>query len=228
MCGRVIVDWEENLAHAGDTELADWMRAAPEGAASSWNVKPTQRIPIALTSAKTGEHRLELAHWSLVPPWSKQLRLSYPTFNARAERITEKRTFRGPLRQQRCVIPVTGFYEWSGPKGARTPHAIFGPEPILPLAGLYSWWRSPEGEWVVTATILTCASAGAMAPIHDRMPVFVADELMSDWIDPEIDGDQSLVDAVAELAVPVSERLREYRVAPLTGDGPELIRTAAE
>lgn len=229
MCGRVIVDYEENLGVAGDTELAEWMHATPAGAVSSWNVKPTQQIPVALTSTKTGEKRFELAHWSLVPPWAKDLRLKFPTFNARAEGLSEKATFKGPLKHQRCVIPVTGFYEWTGPKTSRTPHAIFGPHAILPMAGLYSWWRdpaAPEGDWVLTATILTRASAGIMADLHDRMPVFMADELLHDWLDPETPGDQLLVDAVSEASVPIASELREWAVKPLRGDGPDLIKPA--
>lgn len=230
MCGRVIVKWDEMIPAATDSELAEWVLGVPEGAESSWNVKPTQRIPVALTSAKDGQKRLETAYWSLVPPWAKELKLKYPTFNARSEGLSEKATFKGPLKKQRCVIPVTGFYEWTGPKDKRIPHAIFGPAPILPMAGLYSWWRdpaAPEGEgWVLTATILTRASAGIMQPIHDRMPVFMADELLHDWLDPETPGDQLLVDAVSEASVPIASELHEYAVKPLRGDGPELIDPA--
>lgn len=227
MCGRIIVDYDENMDVAGGGELSQWLTGRPDGYQASWNVKPTQRIPIALTSAKDGEKRFELAHWSLVPPWSKDLRLKFPTFNARSEQLADKATFRGPLEQQRCVVPVSGFYEWTGPKGSRSPHAVFGPEPLLPLAGLYSWWREPSASegtgWHLTATILTRASAGVMGDLHDRMPVFMSDELLLEWLDPDTEGDQLLVDAVSEAALPISERLREYAVGPLRGDGPELI-----
>lgn len=228
MCGRIIVDYDENMPVAGSTELAEWMQSVPEGVVSSWNVKPTQDIPVALTSVKSGEKRFEAAHWSIVPPWSKTMKLKFPTFNARSESVTEKASFKNLVKKQRCVIPVTGFYEWTGPKAKRVPHAIFGPEKILPLAGLYSWWRDPaaaDGEgWVLTATILTQASAGVIKPLHDRMPVFLDDEILHDWLDPEVEGDQSLVDAAAALSVPYSERLRGWEVAPLKGDGPDLIR----
>jgi len=230
MCGRVIVDYDENMDVASGSELADWLTGRPSGYEPSWNLKPTQQIPVALTSSKTGEKRFELAHWSLVPPWAKELKLKFPTFNARSEQLSEKTTFKGSLKKERCVIPVSGFYEWTGPKTARTPHAIFGPAPILPMAGLYSWWREPGaagGEgWHLTATILTRASAGVMSDLHDRMPVFMNDDLLHDWLDPEIEGDQLLVDAVSEASVPISEQLREYAVRPLRGDGPELIEPA--
>lgn len=236
MCGRVIVDYEENMRVASDSELADWIAGRkPEGAESSWNVAPTQSIPVALTSAKDGSKRYELAHWGIIPPWNRDGRPRF-TFNARSEDLLEKRTFAPSVKAQRCVIPVTGFYEWTGPKGRRTPHAVFGPEPVLPLAGLYRWWKgpapagSPEGdgqsEWLLNATILTRASAGVMQPLHDRMPVFLADEVLRDWLDPETPGDQLLVDAVSELAVGYSEQLREHAVKPLKGDGPELVLPA--
>lgn len=227
MCGRVIVDYDENMAVASGTELAEWMQARPAGYEPSWNLKPTQPIPAAFTDHKDGLKRLEYAYWSLVPIWSKELKTKFPTFNARSETAAEKASFKASVKNRRCVIPVTGFYEWTGPKSARIPHAIFGPDPIIPMAGLYSWWHEPgagdDEGWHLTATILTRASAGVMKPIHDRMPVFLADELLEDWLDPNTVGDQLLLDAASETSLPLSEQLREYEVAPLRGDGPELI-----
>ncbi len=227
MCGRVIVDYDEMIPVASDSELAEWVSGTPIGAASSWNVKPTQPVPVALTSAKTRERRFELAHWSLVPPWARNLSQKYPTFNARAETLSERRTFAPALKHQRCAVVVSGFYEWTGPKQARLPHAVFGPRPMLLMAGLYSWWRDPgaaAGEgWHLTTTVVTRASAGAMATLHDRMPVLLGSTLLADWLDPDSKGDQSLVDAVSEASVQLAKDLRTYAVHPLRGDGPELI-----
>ncbi|WP_336652680.1 MULTISPECIES: SOS response-associated peptidase [unclassified Leucobacter] len=230
MCGRVIVDYDENMDVAGGGEIAAWMQQRPDGYAPSWNLKPTQDIPVALTDHKSGEKQLRYAYWSLVPIWSKELKTKFPTFNARSETAAEKASFKASVKSRRCIIPVTGFYEWTGPKSKRTPHAIFGPRPVLPMAGLYSWWHEPDAGdnegWHLTATILTRASAGVMQSLHDRMPVFMADELVRDWLDPETEGDQLLVDAVSEASVPISEQLREWVVRPLRGDGPELIEPA--
>ncbi|MFD5600809.1 SOS response-associated peptidase [Leucobacter sp. NPDC058333] len=230
MCGRVIVDYDENMDVAGNTELAGWMTQRPEGYQASWNLKPTQDIPVAFTDHKSGDHRFELAYWSLVPIWSKELKTKFPTFNARSETAAEKASFKASVKNRRCIIPVSGFYEWTGPKSKRTPHAIFGPAPIIPMAGLYSWWHEPDAGddegWHLTATILTRASAGVMEPLHDRMPVFMSDELLQDWLDPETVGDKLLMEAVSEGAVSLSEQLREYEVLPLRGDGPELILPA--
>lgn len=226
MCGRIIVDYDEMMSVAGDTALADWMAGAPAPTASSWNIAPTGQLPVAFTDPSTYALRLEAAHWSLVPPWAKQLKSKFSTFNVRSEGAASKPSFKRAVQHARCAIPISGFYEWTGSKSARVPHAIFDPSPIMTLAGLYSRWRAPDGEWLLTTTILTRASAGQMTGIHDRMPVFLAPELTSDWLDPSIEGDQHLVDAVAEAATPLALDLRIHEVRPLRGDGRELIDPA--
>ncbi|QYM76183.1 SOS response-associated peptidase [Leucobacter luti] len=47
MCGRVIVDYDENMGVAKGTELAGWLTERPAGYQPSWNLKPTQPIPVA-------------------------------------------------------------------------------------------------------------------------------------------------------------------------------------
>lgn len=126
------VDYDENMAVASYTEPAEWMQARPAGYEPSWNLKLTQPIPAAFSDHKDGTKRLEYAYWSLVPIWSKELKTKFPTFNARSETAAEKAS----VKNRRCVIPVTGFYEWTGAKSVRIPHAIFGPDPIIPMAGL--------------------------------------------------------------------------------------------
>ncbi|WP_083879125.1 SOS response-associated peptidase [Leucobacter salsicius] len=230
MCGRVFVDYEEIMSVAGGSALASWIKSAPTGAHSSWNIAPTQQIPIAATDPLTGDKHFQTAYWSLLPPWAKELKPKFPTFNARAETAATKPSFKAAVQHGRCAIPVTGFYEWSGPQGARVPHAIHGPDPVLTLAGLYSWWRAPEsgpnGEWHLTATILTSPSTGKMAEIHDRMPVFLAPELTAEWLDPLPNGDQRLINAAVERATTIAEGLRIHAVRPLRGDGPELLAPA--
>ncbi|MFV0433050.1 MAG: SOS response-associated peptidase [Leucobacter sp.] len=226
----MIVDYEENIGGATDMEISSWMKELPAEYEPTWNLKPTQNLPIVFSDPKSGDPRFEYAYWSLVPPWSKEMKSRFPMFNARSETVTEKVSFKAPVKNRRCVIPATGFYEWTGPKAARVPHAIFGPEPVLPLAGLYSWWHEPgagdDDGWHLTATILTRDSAGVMAGLHNRMPVFMADELLADWLDPKTLGDKLLVDAVSEASLPTSDGLREYVVRPLRGDEPDLIKPA--
>lgn len=109
MWGRVIVDYDENMAVASGSELVDWMRERPTGYEQSWNLKPTQPIPAAFTDHKDGTKCLEYAHWSLVPSWSKELKPRFPTLNARSETAAEKASFKASVKNRRYVIPVTGF-----------------------------------------------------------------------------------------------------------------------
>jgi putative SOS response-associated peptidase YedK len=73
---------------------------------SNLDVRPTQQIPLLLA-----DHRLALMRWGLVPRWSKDGLGSNAIINARAEGITEKPSFRQPLRTQRCLVPASAFYE---------------------------------------------------------------------------------------------------------------------
>lgn len=225
MCGRFALDAEtdelirEFVAAGGDPQ--DWR--------PSWNIKPTDRIPVVFESAAGGEvvqRRVELARWSLVPPWAREPRLKFPTFNARSEGVTEKPTWRGSVPSRRCLVPASGYFEWLSRGSSKSPHFVHGAE-RLAFAGLFSWWRAhDEDDWLLTATILTMAAEPVphMAALHDRLPVLLPRDWWSDWLAPDVAGDQSFVDAAVAAAIPLAERLEFHEVAPLRGDGPELIR----
>jgi putative SOS response-associated peptidase YedK len=226
MCGRFAVDSEVNdlieefVAVGGN--IQDWR--------PGYNIRPTDPVPVIIESQKTGElvRRLELARWSLVPGWSKELKLKVPTFNARAETAAEKSMFKASVASKRALIPATGYYEWHTEGKTKTPYFIRPTEGQMAFAGLYSWWKdaslAPDdpNRWVLTATILTMDAVPHLAPIHDRNPVPLAPEFWSDWLNPEIVGDQAFVEAAVAASVPVAESLEYYEVGPVTGDGPEL------
>ncbi len=77
--------------------------------------------------------------WGLVPMWWQKALKSFPaTFNARAEGIATKPMFRDAFKRRRCIIPASGFYEWTGKKGDKTPHLFSAADgsSILAFAGL--------------------------------------------------------------------------------------------
>jgi len=233
MCGRFAVDKDTNelieefVAAGGDVH--DW--------APSWNLAPTQQVPIVIESVKTGElvRRLETARWSLVPGWSKELKTKFPTFNARSETAAEKPMFSASVKSKRAIIPATGYYEWqTDPETKKkTPFFIHGPgEETLALAALYSWWKDHSKDpddptsWHLTAAILTSDAVDDLLQIHDRNPVPLPREMWKEWLDPSIVGDQELIDRAVEAALPVAGGLEIRQVAPIPyeGEGPELIR----
>ena len=118
--------------------------------------------------------------WGLVPFfWKKPLKEVPATFNARAETVHEKPMFREAFRRRRCIIPASGFYEWTGEKGNKTPHLFTAADasPILAFAGLWDKWKDPAtGEEVLSCTMVVSEATAWMAPYHDRMPVLLTGE----------------------------------------------------
>jgi putative SOS response-associated peptidase YedK len=228
MCGRfVVTESTEELI-----ELFDIDHAAAELPGPSYNVRPTEQIPIILDSVKTepAVRRLESARWSLVPAFATELKSQYPTFNARSEEITTKPTFADSVKRRRALIPAAGYYEWHTEGTDKTPYYVqtAGGEPIV-FAGLYSWWRDrslPDDDprrWVLSATILTRPAVGSLQGLHPRTPVTLPPECWDAWLDPHHEADQDDVDEMVLAATDVAEQLVFHRVAPLQGDGPELI-----
>jgi putative SOS response-associated peptidase YedK len=109
--------------------------------------------------------------WGLMPDWAER-----PVINARVEEAAGKLTFR-PLLNNRCIVPATGYYEWRVEDGGKIKTKI-ATDDILPIAGLLT-----ENTFV----IFTCAPSPAISHIHDRMPVILAEDAVSDWLNPDFD-----------------------------------------
>jgi putative SOS response-associated peptidase YedK len=235
MCGRFAMDDKVNelitefvtVTGKNPNEYrADWTPA--------WNIAPTDPIPVLFESAKSDGppvRRFENAHWSLVPPGSKDMRTKF-TFNARAERIMSSGLWKRPVSSRRAIVLANGYYEWQGEKGHKTPYFIHDPAAdVIGFAGLYSWWPDPakaEGDnsrWHLTATILTSDAVETLADIHDRNPVILPKDMWAHWIDATVVGDQDLVDEAVRAGVAVASQLDYYRIAPIPfrGEGPQLI-----
>lgn len=209
MCGRII---DPNLR----TTEVDMSQIKLDPFGARFNIKPTETVVIL---AKRPLMAME-ARWGLIPSWfdgSAPRDWKAATFNARIEDAREKPTFRQVWRHGRCLVPVGGFYEWSGPKGARRTHFFHpsGNEANLSLAGLASRWRD-----LLTCTIMTRAATGAMAGLHDRMPVILNPDEQEAWLGGS--------DEVASLGAGAT--LAHHSVAPfgLHDDGPELIERVSE
>ena len=170
MCGRFV---DPNMRADGlDTS---WLKIAPFP--RRFNVKPTQDILIV---AKAPLEAM-MARWWLVPSWHvgdlKDWKAT--TFNARIEEARDKPSFRNVWRRGRCLIPVGGYYEWRGEKGAKQPYYFqpAGTEAILWIAGLASRWQG-----LLTCTMMTRAANASVEPIHDRMPVILDTDEQSAWL----------------------------------------------
>ena len=222
MCGRFALDQETNdLAEAftiATNRFPEWV--------PRWNIAPTTEIPIIITPPQSGVisgRVLGPARWSLTPSWSDTLELPYPTFNARVETLGSKPTFRTALSHHRALIPATAYYEWSTVEGKKQPHAVsLEGHPLMVFAGLYSVWSKAPTP-VVTATIITQDAPKSISWLHPRSPVVLGQQHWDWWLNPETRGDQAMADRLVQLATDEHPSFVTTRVAPLRGDGPQLL-----
>ncbi len=209
MCGRFAqayrwAEYREGLA------LID---AAQPGANAPprWNIPPSLPIDVALTAP--GGRQNQPMRWGLIPPWAKGAPMKYPSFNARAETLAEKPTFRDSFRHRRCLIPASGFYEWQKEGRTKRPFWIHPKDgPLFVFAGLWAESEGPEGT-VLSVTIITCAAAGPLAEIHPRTPVILPAEAWPIWEEPQA----GRADLEALLRPAASERIAFHEVDPRVG-----------
>ncbi len=177
MCGR----FTQHLSWAEICRLADLV-GQPRNLAPRYNIAPTDLIEVI----RAGPAGLELTpmRWGLVPCWWKKPLEQLPaTFNARAETLGEKPMFRAAFKSRRCIVPASGFYEWTGEKGRKIPHYFSSADGLpLALAGLWEQWCDPNGQEIFSATIVVGAANGWMSLFHDRMPIFLSWSDAKDWI----------------------------------------------
>jgi putative SOS response-associated peptidase YedK len=160
-------------------------RPTPNGA-PSWNVAPTDPLPIVRYDEKDRERSLGVMRWGLIPYWAKDIKIRYSTINARAEEIETKPAFREAFRQQRCLVPVDSFYEWKKTETGKQPYAIgLAGRRLMALAGLWDSWRSPQGERVRSFTIVTTPPNELCSQLHNRMPVVLKPEAWPTWLGEE-------------------------------------------
>ncbi len=216
MCGRIVARvLKKAWTKGGRIVIPPMFRP-------SYNIAPTQGIVVFRAGER--EWDASIMRWGLVPSWWKDAaELPGQTFNARAETVAEKPTFRAAFKRRRCLIPCDGFYEWkaTGAK-AKQPYFIHpaDPEGIFHFAGLWELWETADGA-MESCTIITTEPNTLMAGIHNRMPVILAPEAHEEWLDPGVQGGERL----ARLLLPCDAvEMAAYKVGPVKGDGENLIK----
>ena len=190
----------------------------------SWNVAPTDAVPIVLERLVEDAPRrqLHVAKWGLVPSWAKDAKGGARLINARSETLLEKPSFRKAAAARRCAVPADGYYEWKKGEGkSKQPYYVHrGGGHGLVFAGLYEWWRDqtlPEddpGRWLLSMSILTADTPTAetartrrsasvfdeLTSLHDRVPLPMSPETMEAWLNPREKDAEGLVDLVRSKA----------------------------
>lgn len=143
---------------------------------TSYNITPSSDCTVVRLNNNSKE--FAPLNWGLVPAWAKA-DVKIKPINAKAETLREKPYFRNAFKKQRCIIPVSGFYEWQGSKGNKQAYAIYPlNDDYFGFAGL--WEKKDDLE---SFTIITTEANEVMRPVHDRMPVILDTNDYDIWLE---------------------------------------------
>ena len=146
----------------------------------NYNTAPTHTVPILRNEESVVV--VDPMQWGLVPSWSKDPSVGSKMINARSETITEKPSFRQSIPGRRCIIPMSGFYEWdrSDPK-RKVPYFVTREDGhVMLVAGI--WTPSPALEGRHTFSLITRESVDDLSYIHNRSPVELKAEDALNWM----------------------------------------------
>ena len=217
MCGRfTITHPNEALAALFDARPGNDLPVVP-----NFNVCPTNSV--AVVTSDGGQRRLRGMRWGFIPTWYKAPSDGPLIINARSDTVATKPAFREAIRSRRCIVPASGFYEWSeGENGARLPWYFTRADGApMALAGVWQRW----GDIDTVAVVSTEAGPG-MAAIHHREPVILEN---ADW--PLWLGEAGHGAAVLMKASAAGVLTRPFRVGVAVNSnrasGPQLIEPVA-
>lgn len=191
MCGRyTLIATSEELARHFEVKQPEFLPAR-------YNIAPSQTIPAI--AQEENRRRLKLMRWGLIPRWVKDLEAwKANLINARAESVNSKPSFKTAFRQRRCLIPATGFYEWSN----KQPYYFhLKDNRLFAFAGLWDSWQHKPTKAIASCTIITTTANSLTAKIHHRMPVILAPDDYQTWLDGDEDEAQKLLQPYTESAM---------------------------
>ncbi|MBX3042688.1 MAG: SOS response-associated peptidase [Candidatus Kapabacteria bacterium] len=150
---------------------------------ASDNISPMQNISIITND--NSDLLLESANWGFIPKWAKDKSIGSKMFNARAETIDEKPSFRSSFQNRRCLIPASHFYEWQ--KTDRIKQKIPFKIDVINqsfffFAGIWDEWKDENSNIIKSATIITTEPNSLMSTIHHRMPVILNINHVDLWL----------------------------------------------
>ena len=221
MCGRytLITDRQGIQQRFGvSTEGID---VAPK-----YNVAPTQEV---LVITNEGKGHAELVRWGLVPWWTKDVSVGNRMINLRDDSL-EKARFSSMFQKRRCLVLADGFYEWLREGPRRIPlRFVLKSGDLFAFAGLWSVWKSPEGQWMRSCSIITTGPNALMEQVHNRMPVILPRDDEELWIAPGVADATPLLGLLKPLD---ASEMDAYEVSTLVNsaynDVPDCIARVAE
>lgn len=205
MCGRYVSPEVAQIERCVEVQRRSWSERFKELALldARYNVAPTEPVPVVRALRQFGGERQGLhLRWGLIPHWAKRKQLNN-TINARIETVRTNGTYRDAWqRGQRCLIALTGFYEWQAqPSTWQTTVPYFitlVDQETFFLAGLWDRSQTEGGDEIESCTVITMRANELMAQIHNskkvgktrvllpiedrRMPAILAAEDHETWL----------------------------------------------
>ena len=166
MCGRYYVDISnDKLSFVSNINEIEYEK--------NFNVAPQTLAPCII------DNKAVIANWGYFPDWLKNQSNPRPLFNTRYESLLEKKTFTTAFKNSRCLIPISGWYEWKEEDGIKQPYYFFDTsESLLFAAGLY--WNRSSGD--IETSIITREAVSLLQPIHNRSPLLLTSDSRDLWI----------------------------------------------
>ena len=164
MCGRYYLDLDILVSENFDLKNSISYE-------TNFNITPQTKVPIFI------ENELTMATWGFFPDWIKNQKNSKPLFNTRWETVQEKRTFKAAFKKHRCLVPISGWYEWKNVNDEKQPYFFYKQNELLKAAGLY-WLRS-SGD--IEFSIITKEAEDNLLTIHNRTPLILNNDSQKLW-----------------------------------------------
>ena len=177
MCGRFALSENgEAQLHSLAAALSNDLPALP-----NYNICPTDQVCSVISV--DGVRRMTPMRWGFIPHWYRSTTSGPLLINARAESLAVKPAFRAACRERRCLIPASGFYEWTkGEDGKRLPWYAAPPDGrLIAFAGLWQAWSNTEGT-INTLAIVTTEANADLAAIHHRAPLVIEPSDHALWL----------------------------------------------
>ena len=193
-----------------------------------YNLCPTQNtLVLRLVNC---QRQFEERRWQVVANFEAAFTTTLSTFNAMSETVFDSRLFGELIARQRCIVPLSGFFEWKSDGRDKRPFKIhLQNNSIMSVAGIWETWRPDTPHERRSFSIVTTAANEFMKAIHDRMPVILSSEAVAEWIDPEIHERKALEEILQPCP---NEWLKAVEVSPLVNsaknNGPELLQPKIE
>ena len=172
MCGRYYLEIsKENMSFVSNIDSYEYK--------TNYNISPQSIVPAIINN------ELINTKWGYFPRWLKEQDNSRPLFNSRYESLLEKKTFTSAFRNNRCLIPLSGWYEWRTENDIRQPYFFYNKENLqIYTAGLF--WKRSNGD--IETSIITREAVPPLDTIHNRSPLILNNFQIESWLsDKEVD-----------------------------------------